>query len=546
VDELKLTVKPDDKTFRVPSGTTLLEALIAGEIMVRSDCGGHGRCGKCTVRFPAGRGSSLSKPDDEEIKLVGPERISSGFRLACRVTVSGDVTVEIPQKSRVTPDVVKKGLPAILSGLHSTGTARSGPISYGIAADIGTTTLAVYLCSMEEGTIIGSTSLRNPQAIFGDDVISRISAVTTDPVTLPRLRKMVVRAIDWAVKALCAPMRISPSAVIGMTAVGNPTMIHLLLGEDPSSIGVYPFSPLFTEDRFLKAGDIGLRFNPEATLRTLPLISGYLGADIVSAALAADLLDAPDGVMLIDVGTNGEIIYRSKNELIATSCATGPAFEGATIRHGMQAASGAIDSFYFDSRENRFKYTTIQHDPTNPKSPSGLCGSGVISTVAELVRTGVITKSGSFNTSLEFPQLRTGNGEAMEFEIVSGEEAQDGKPITLTQNDVRAVQLAKAAMRAGIELLCRQCGVETPICIKLAGAFGSYINKRDALSIGMFPPLPEDLIEVVGNAAGAGAVLALTDHRRFLKSLEISRSTKVFDLASHPEFQETFIGFLSF
>jgi uncharacterized 2Fe-2S/4Fe-4S cluster protein (DUF4445 family) len=283
-------------------------------------------------------------------------------------------------------------------------------------------------------------------------------------------------------------------------------MLHLFLGEDPSSIGVYPYLPRFSEAGDLRAGTVGLRLNTDARLRTLPLISGYLGADIVGAALAADLSHTPTGTMLIDVGTNGEIIFVTEKGLAVTSCATGPAFEGASIRHGMKATSGAIDAVRFIPDTKCLDYTVIQHGSGPPKPPVGVCGSGVISAVSELLKAGVIRNTGNFNPTCGSPCLLPGENGILEMTIAPSDATGAGHSITLTQADVRVVQLAKGALRAGIDLLCRENGMLHPRKILLAGAFGSYINRTDALQIGMFPEMDVADIDVVGNAAGAGIV----------------------------------------
>lgn len=525
-----------------------MEALVSGGFLLRSDCGGRGRCGKCMVRVIHCVADALSDPPETERRLIGPERLDAGYRLACCAKVFGEVAVEIPTESRLAAEVVQKGLPVLWSKLQGLPPAvvKSPSSGYGLAIDVGTTTLAVYLCDRRQRTIVGSTSARNPQSIFGDDVISRIHAVRSDPSALQRLQKMTVSAIEWAMSALCRRFGIDPRAVGEMVAVGNSTMIHLLLGEDPASIGVFPYTPRFSEDRVADAGSIGLNPNSSARLRTLPLISGYLGADIVSAALAADLGHRPVGTMLVDVGTNGEIIFLSDRGLAATSCATGPAFEGACIRHGMQATSGAIDAVRFRPEKGRLDYTVIQAAGGKKKKAAGICGSGVISVAAELLRAGVISRSGSYNKDIGGAGLRPGENDILEFEIVPAGQAFNRHPITFTQADVRAVQLAKGALRAGIDLLCRENGLARPRTILMAGAFGSYINRADALGLGLFPQMAVDDIEVVGNAAGAGAVLALLDESCFERARTIARTVQVLDLSTHPDFQNTFINSLSF
>jgi uncharacterized 2Fe-2S/4Fe-4S cluster protein (DUF4445 family) len=327
--------------------------------------------------------------------------------------------------------------------------------------------------------------------------------------------------------------------------VGNTTMIHLFVGTDPTSIGMFPYDPQFVEEQIFEADKVGFRFNPKTTVRTLPLITGFIGADIVAATLAAELSHTRPGTMLVDVGTNGEIMFLGKEGLVATSCATGPAFEGAAIRHGMHAVSGAIDAIEIN-RAKGVTCSVIQKDPASPKKIAGLCGTGVVSAVAELLRTRMILPDGAFNRKTNSPQLQLDDNEVPEFVLAGSAETEGGRAITFTQKDVRAIQLAKGALRTGIDLLCLEAGIERPRKILLAGAFGSYIRKKDALTIGMFPDVPETDIEVVGNAAGAGAILSLFDDRFLNQANELRQSTRVLDLASHPNFQEIFIASLDF
>lgn len=546
MSEARITV--EGRSWAAPTGATLMECLVAEGLLLRSDCGGRGRCGKCLVRVSEAAGQGLSLPDEAEERILGARERAAGYRLACRAQVLGSLALEIPEESRLTQEVVQKGLPILLSRLESLDTASRAAArgAWGVAVDIGTTTLAVYLCDLARTTVAASTSVRNPQSIFGDDVISRLGAVRLDQRALPRLQKMAVSAVDWATLALCRQVGIKSERIAEIVCVGNSVMVHLFLGEDPSAIGVYPYLPRFTEARELMAGDIGMRSCPGARLRTLPLISGYLGADIVGASLAADLSHATPGTMLVDVGTNGEIMLVTTNGLAATSCATGPAFEGATIRWGMQATSGAIDAVRFVPETGCLEYTLIQRGTGPPRRPAGICGSGVISVVAELLKAGVIRNTGNYDPACQSPCLRPGDKGILEMTIVPAEATGTGQAITLTQADVRAVQLAKGALLAGIDLLCRESGMLGPHKILLAGAFGSYIKRADALQIGMFPEIAVADIEVVGNAAGAGAVLALLREELFEQARALASATRVLDLASHSDFQRTFINALSF
>lgn len=528
-------------------GATIMECLVEAGLLLRTDCGGRGRCGKCTVREVPALPSGLSPPDGEEIKKIGSAEQAAGYRLACRAKILGPTSLEIPAESRLAREVVQKGLPMMLPQLQTAGQASTaGQNGWGVAVDVGTTTIAVYLCDLAGSGVSGSTSVRNPQSIFGDDVISRLTVVRQDMGMLPRLQKMAVGAIDWAIRGLARQAGIEPDSITEIVCVGNSIMLHMLLGVDPCSIGVYPYEPKFSAAMDISAAAIGLNFGPDCRLRTLPLMSGYLGADIVSAALAADLDHARPGTMLVDIGTNGEVILFTENGFSATSCATGPAFEGATIRDGMQATSGAIDSIRIDPETRSLEYTLIQRMSGPPKAPAGICGSGVISAAAEFLRSGAIRKCGRFEMASGFPWLKAGEAGIPEAEIVPAEATGTGHSIAFTQADVRAVQLAKGALQAGIELLCAENGISRPSRLLIAGAFGSFINRADALRIGMFPEMDVDDIEVVGNAAGAGAMLALMREDFFEKAREIAASARVLDLASHPRFQETFINALSF
>ncbi len=528
-------------------GQTVLEALIGAGIFLRTDCGGKGGCGKCRIKIVSPLLDSASAPDESETKILGQSNLSAGIRLACRLKVSGDIRLEIPETSRLSPEVAQKGLPTLFDKLAGFKSPRTGiPDSYGLAVDLGTTTIAVYLCNLSTAVVTASTSARNPQTLFGDDVMSRISAIRLDPGLLARQQKMAVSAIEWGITTLCRSTRIDPTDISTMVVVGNSTMIHIFSGENPASIGVFPYTPVFVEEKTLRAGSIGFRFNPDSQIRTLPLITGFIGADIVSAALAAELSHCRPGTMLVDVGTNGEIMYLGRDGLSATSCATGPAFEGAAISHGMHAVSGAIDGVKIDRSSGKAVCSVIQNNPIKLKKAAGLCGTGVISAVAELYRAGLILKDGAFDRKAETPYLQMDDNGSPEYVLVPAEKAQDGRPITFTQKDVRAIQLAKGALRTGIDLLCREAGTAQPSKILVAGAFGSYINRNDAVKIGMFPKISATRIEVVGNAAGAGAILALFDENASTRATELTRITRVLDLSSHPDFQETFINSLAF
>ena len=536
----------EDRQISAEHGQTLLEALISAGVFLRADCGGKRRCGKCMVKIAESSKASVSEADETEAKFLGAKELAAGSRLACCTEVLDDTAIEIPETSRLSPEVAQKGPTILFDKLTALKPSSAENIDgYGLAVDLGTTTIAVYLCNLEAAEVTASISVRNPQVLFGDDVMSRIGAVGQNDDLLMRLQRMVVKAIEWGTNSLCRSTRIDPVKIKSMIVVGNTTMIHLFVGTDPTSIGMYPYNPQFVEEQTFEAHKVGFRFNPNTTVRTLPLITGFIGADIVSATLAAELSHTRPGTMLVDVGTNGEIMFLGKEGLVATSCATGPAFEGAAITYGMHAVSGAIDAVKIDGN-NGVTCSVIQKDPSRLKKIAGLCGTGVVSAVAELLRSKMILPDGAFNRKTDSKRLQLDDNETPEFVLAGPGKTEGDRTISFTQKDVRAIQLAKGALRTGIDLLCLEAGIERPQKILLAGAFGSYIRKKDALTIGMFPEVSEEDIEVVGNAAGAGAILALFDDRILAQANELRQSTRVLDLASHPNFQEIFIASLEF
>jgi uncharacterized 2Fe-2S/4Fe-4S cluster protein (DUF4445 family) len=543
----KIQITSNGQPYLAERGQTALEALVNNGLLLRSDCGGKGRCGKCQVKIHDPDPESLSPPSAGEVKMLGQKGLAAGYRLACCATLLNGISLEIPASSRLSASVLEKAPPLLLEK-HTLSKDRGGAQknNYSLAVDLGTTTIAVYLCDPAAGKVISSIAMRNPQAIFGDDVMSRISVISSDPNLLRRLQRMAVKTVEWGTQALIDSINIAPAHIKTMRVVGNSTMIHIFVGQNPASIGVYPYEPQFVEEKQFAAESIGFSFNPGTEVHTLPLITGFIGADTVGATVAAELEENPVGTMLVDVGTNGEIMFLGKTGLVATSCATGPAFEGATIQHGVQAVPGAINTVKIDQEKRKVSYSLIQKEPGNTKKPLGICGTGVISAVAELLRAGIISKDGAFNHETKYPNLQLDENDIAQFILVPPEKTADGRAIVLTQKDVRAIQLAKGAIRTGIELLCIETHIDLPGKILLAGAFGSYINPEDALTIGMLPDLPPENIEGVGNAAGAGAILTLFDDRYAKKAKELSRSTRVLDLSTHPDFQDIFINALAF
>jgi uncharacterized 2Fe-2S/4Fe-4S cluster protein (DUF4445 family) len=542
---LKNKTAKSSKPTAIPAkkGQSLMYALSENGIFVRADCGGNGRCAKCAVKII--QGFPESKMGLENIdQNTGNTNETFRNALACQERVTQNLVIEIPQATRLSPDIISKPrisqkLKMRISGLLKRGPSTSG---HALAIDLGTTTIAVYLCDMDSGSIDGTISLKNPQALFGSDVMSRITALAENPMILRRLGQVVVQAIDWGIRNLSlSKKRIDPENIKRMVVVGNPTMLHLFLGKDPSAIGVAPYLPKFYDTQTAVAGQFGFNFSYDAQIVTIPLISGFLGADIVAASLAVDLRKQPFGTVLADVGTNGELMAVGSESMIATSCATGPALEGDAIRHGMQAVSGAISAVSIDMTSGRVKYMV-----KGSQKPQGICGSGIISAVAEMLRAKILLPDGRFDQSAGCDRIRLNDNNIPEFVLVYDNESGTGQAITLTQADIRNVQLAKGAFRSGIDLLCEKIGLESPRRLLVAGAFGNYIRKRDALTIGMFPPMSIKNIHIVGNAAGEGAILALFDPDILMHAHGLANFTQVIDLASHKNFQDHFVDSLSF
>jgi uncharacterized 2Fe-2S/4Fe-4S cluster protein (DUF4445 family) len=544
-DPYSVYIEPDGRRIDVAPDQTLMEALTHAGLFLRADCGGKGRCGKCRIKLlpgPGQRYDDLPLTQSPGLSLAD-QRL--GDRLACRLVVDRDLHVEIPETSLFSADVIQKAplnLPAEL--------ARSKPLAgnerFGLAVDLGTTTIALYLCALESRQVLGSLSIKNPQAQFGDDVMSRISAIRAKAGLLDRMQSMAVKAIEWGALTLSEIHGIDPVHIARMAAVGNSTMIHILVGESPASLGVHPFEPRFTAMKKQSGEALGFTALPRMTVETLPLISAFLGSDIIAAALGVDFEDCDPGTILADVGTNGEVMLKTEDGILATSCATGPAFEGASLSCGMHAIIGAIDAVKIEAASSPPTYSLIERKPGSRTRPAGICGSGIVSVVAEAYRHKILNPDGSFNTTCGNPALQTANGGLPRLVLADEATSATGLEVAVSQKDIRAIQLAKGALKAGIDMLLAASVHQRPRRILLAGAFGSYLDKVDVLTIGMFPPIRETQIDIMGNAAGVGAVRYLLESAAGKRIAAIKTATRVVLLATDPAFQKAFIAALSF
>lgn len=501
-----------------------MQALVDSSIFLRSDCGGKGSCGKCSI--------TLVEPNGDKTTTT-----------SCNLEVNGDTTIEIPEASLLSSHIISKAPVSFPDSFSRTQSQTEEKQELGIAVDLGTTTIAVYLCNRNTREVLSSVAVKNPQAMYGDDVMSRIGAIGEDPENLSHLQRLVVNGIDWGVKELTRPKSVEKDRITQMVVVGNPAMIHIFSGVDPKPIGLSPYQPAFHEARETDALELGFKL-PGVRVKTLPNISGFIGGDILAAALATDLENRPDGTLLIDLGTNGELLYKADGKLFATSCATGPAFEGASLSCGMQAIPGAINSIHIEDKTCPAAFTTIQSKKKKAK-PMGICGTGAISGVAELCRNEIIAPGGAFNRDQSVGPL-TKDAEDKYIYCLVQEEDGSTPTVYISQKDIRSVQLGKGALITGIEFLAQAAGDSVPENIVIAGAFGNYIEKDDMVAIGMIPKLPKERIEIAGNSAGAGAIMALCDELIYLQAQKLAAKITTIDLACNVKFQETFVHRLSF
>ena len=405
---------------------------------------------------------------------------------------------------------------------------------YGLAVDIGTTTVVGYLTDLRTGKVLAVDSMMNPQVTYGEDVMSRITYAMQTPEGLEQLNRKIIDGINEILKNVCDQAGIKPEEVSEVTIVGNTAMHHIFLKIEPKYLSLAPYVPALHKSYDVKARDLGLNISKGGYVHVLPIEAGWVGADNVAVLIATEPYKRDEMCLVIDIGTNGEIVLGNKERLISCSAAAGPALEGAHIKHGMRAATGAIERIRIDPETFEPEYKTIGNAP-----PRGICGSGIIDAAAELYRVGIVKKNGRFNLDLDTPRVRVADGQP-EYVIAWANETAIGHDIVITQKDIREIQLAKGAMCAGAHILMKEMGVESVDRVIVAGAFGNYIDKISALIIGLVPDVPVDRIESVGNAAGVGARLALISKEKRREANEIARKVEHIKLAVHPDFEREF------
>jgi uncharacterized 2Fe-2S/4Fe-4S cluster protein (DUF4445 family) len=609
---IPVVFQPSGKTVSVPSGTNLFSLMTELELKHSATCGGKGKCGKCKVEIEAGV-EGLSAPTETELKHLLPQEIGQGCRLACAISVPPVPSFSVRPSSirlaklklqtegtlvSVAPDpAVRKYVIqltdsslseedlvlALLKKAHAldcemdyealtmlpAATERGRGFvtcvvykektviavepgdttkhSLGFAADIGTTKLAVYLVDLNSGHELSFSAAPNPQAIYGDDVMSRIAFSMAHKGNGLTLQKVLLKEVALLLRECCTKARLNPRSIFEGCFVGNPCMMHLLMGISPRSLAFFPYRSVVRTGVTLKASELPVRLqvHPAARIFVLPLIAGFVGADTVAAQLAVGQSNSHKVQMLLDIGTNTEVVLSDKNGSMACSCASGPAFEGMHITHGRKADSASIEKVSIDPETLEVAFQTV-----GAARPAGICGSGIASAIAELLKAGIIGANGKIRGELSrnTNRIRKVNSGQFEFVLAWKHESAIGSDITISQKDVLEVQKAKAAIYTGCVLLMRQKGITADQVQKLtvAGAFGQYVDKASVRAIGMLPEVPLDRIKEAGNAAGTGAKMALISRVKRQEAERIARSTKYYELAMDENFVREYAGSMMF
>lgn len=421
---------------------------------------------------------------------------------------------------------------------------------YGASVDVGTTTIAASLCDLSTGEILSHASGLNPQIKYGDDVLSRISYCGMNEKGLEEMNDLIIQEINRLIQEMITSISVKEAYIYDIVLVFNTVMHHITLNIDPEYLGQSPFSSVVTDELNIKARELGIKICEGAYVYAPPIEAGFVGADNVSVLISEEPYKQDKMLLIIDIGTNGEIDFGNSKMLLSTSCATGPAFEGAQIKYGMRAASGAIEKVKIDkiSLEPDFKIIgeDCWYSKSRTKMAKGICGSGIIDVVAEMYKSGIIRTDGTFNKKTGSKRIRKDDQGKMEYIIVWKQDTAIGNDISITQKDIRAVQLAKAALYAGAKIVMEKMGVDAIDGVVLAGAFGSYINKESAMVIGLFPDCDLKNVVTVGNAAGEGAKIALLNVNKRDEAKKVAKNIKFIESAAEKNFQTEFYNAMNF
>ncbi|MDD4870520.1 MAG: ASKHA domain-containing protein [Kiritimatiellae bacterium] len=567
--ELRVTFEPSGRSVFVLNGTILLEAAGEAGYILQTPCGGSAKCGKCLVRITSGK----CPPSDQEKAILDSNMLAQGYRLACQCKVHEELRVEIPDSSlfqttqkilshdvggkvKLQPRTIKKfdrvtGVTTVTidSRIIHAETGNTENRCYGVAFDVGTTTIVGTLVDLVSGADMAVASMVNPQTSYGDDVVSRIKKCRDEKDGLQQLQGAVIKAINYLTGKLLKEAGINHDNVYEVVFAGNTAMQEILCGINPESLGQIPFLAAFTDPLKKKASELGLNINPAGDVHVFPQIGGFVGGDTVAGIIATQLDRMQEPTLFVDVGTNGEIVLNNKGRLTATSVAAGPAFEGARIINGMRGTAGAIEKVVITDGD-------IQINVIGNTKPAGICGSGLIDIMAELLRCGVIDSTGRIQSPEDLPdtvpepirnRITEQNGQ-YSFLLANRKESATGKPIYMYQKDVRELQLANGAIRTGINILLKMENLKAADLgsVLLAGAFGNFIRRNNARRIGMLPPIPCERIRFMGNTASFGAKMVLLSMAEEEHAARITRATRHFDLSLDPEFQNEFSSAMLF
>jgi uncharacterized 2Fe-2S/4Fe-4S cluster protein (DUF4445 family) len=537
-----VTFLPSGHSSQTNGDEVLLEVARRSSVRIASACGGRGTCHSCAIRIEG----DVPAPTAKDLKDFTPEDIASGWRRACQTRAIGDCTVHVPAKTAAAAvligqdagtEVVPIEVPVLRrgpgKGMWLRGEQMVGPVAgehaLGLAVDLGTTNMAAALIDMVSGRVVGTAAKENPQAAFGADVISRCMHALRSEEEARALQQAAAAGITELGAELTGG---HPELIAELAVVGNSVMQHLFLGLSVLNLARAPHQPVVFDAVDKLAAELGLPLAPGAWVNVGPNIDGFVGSDHVAALLETMFAPPPGRWALVDIGTNTEISLFAEGQVTSVSCASGPAFEGGMLTCGMGAAPGAIQRVHLNGN---CRLETIGH-----ADPVGICGSGVLSLVAALRRSGAANKHGRLEAAYPLVRERAG-----QLEFVLADEAQTGAlPVVFTQDDVRAVQLAKGAIRAGLDILLDEGRVSAPELehIIVAGAFGKYIDIDDALAIGLLPPaVPRERIVQVGNSAGAGVRRILACARARQRATELARQAHYLELATRKDFQKTFV-----
>ncbi len=599
----RVDLRFNDRPVRVPRGVTLFDAASWNGIAIDSTCGGHGTCKKCRVRFKA----DPPLPSSLDLRAYTAQEIKDGWRLACRTPATSDADIEVPplltrpkaatvgvgRQVILRPAVDKRYLEldepsladqltdlervlgklldlnptADLAVLRTLGTTlrqsdfkvtavvadevliavepgdTTGRV-FGLAFDLGTTTVVATLLDLTTGTPVAVESMLNKQQPFGADVIARISATMLDPAARDKLQRLAQETLAELATAACQAGGVGQHEVYEVALAGNATMVHLVLGIDPEPLGVAPFimsARLLPE---VRAHDLGIPAHPQARAVVFPAFGAYVGGDITAGLLASGMDRDPRVRLFIDIGTNCEIVLGGRDWLLATAAPAGPAFEGASIRCGMRAADGAIEAVTVTA-DGELKLTVI-----GDTEPTGLCGSGLVDAVAALVEAGIIDESGRFgqDAGSALAERLTMIGKERVFVLQWSEDRDPATSVYLSQRDIRELQFAKAAIATGWRILLEEAGLtmEDIKQVLLAGSFGSYLNAQSAIRIGLVPDVGPRRIIAAGNVAGEGAKMALLSVRDRAAALALLEEVEYVELSDRSDFNDRFIDQLGF